>query len=246
MTTDIIKCQIPDITVAFEPLIVAERDSLRERASTILKVETDTQNDLAVRTAQGIKRLLKSIEKDEKKTRAAFEDCKDKVRLELRKFTAIMDQEYERLVQLTSDYDLLRCERLRKEEEAHRLKIEANLAAEAKAKADAEAALRLALVDTSDIDSINAALEAADNAQKLKLAAEEALRVELPKIEKAQGQVTRVVTKWEILDLEKVFAAKPHWFERVVKRSVVNEEVTKHTILDGLKVWEETERGIRV
>jgi Fe2+ transport system protein B len=246
MTTDIIKFTKPDTTVAFEPFIVVERDNLRDQASTIQSVTTDVQNDFAVRTAQGIKRLLKSIEKDEKKTRQAYDECKEVVHLELQKFTAVMVQEYNRLVELTAAYDRERMEKMRKEEEAIRLRIAANLAAETKAKEEAEAALRLARSEEASMAAISAALEAADRAESLKVAAEEAIRAPLPTVERAQGQIRREVVRWEITDLEKVYAAKPHWFERVVKRSVVNAEVSKDFVLDGLRVWTEVEHGIRV
>lgn len=246
MTTDIIKFELPDITIAIEPLIIAERDNLRDQASTIQAVTTEVQNDFAVRTAQGIKRLLKSIEKDEKRTRQAFDACKETVHLELGKFTAVMVQEYERLVKLTAEFDQARCERMRKEEEAIRLRIAAQLAEEAKAKEEAAAALSLAQSEEASMEVISAALEAADRAEQLKEAAEEAIRTPLPTVERAQGQTRREVVRWEIVDTAKVFAVKPQWFSLVAKRSVINEEVVKGYELDGLKVWVEVEHGIRV
>lgn len=246
MSLDLIKVAIPDITVDFEPLIVAERDDLRERASTIHSVSTDIENEVTVRLVQSIKRLLKSIEKDEKQTRSAFEECKDKVRLELGRFTAILVQEYTRLTKLVSDYDSVRMEKLRKQEEAVRLRIAEQLAAEAKAKADAEAAARLASSEEASMAAIQAAIDAEERVAVAKESAEAAIRVEAPKIERAEGQVTRNVVRWEITDQEKVFAVKPHWFSITPKRSVINDEVVEGFELDGLRVWTETITGIRV
>lgn len=242
METTIIKADSPALAIVAEAKAVRERDDLILRGSEIARVESDGDRDRATRWIRTAKTLAKDTEKERKAVGQPFRDALSSINEVAEEFLRPLSLESKRVESLVFDYQKEVDRKAREAEEARQAEV-TRLERE---KAEAERKAREAAEsDGGDIDSMNAALAAEEAERKAREAFEAGARAPLVEPTRSSGMVEREVVRWEITDIREVFAARPHWFEIVPKRSIINGEVTPSTEIPGLRVWKEKALGFR-
>ena len=245
MTTELIRYTLPETSVTVDPEFVKERDTLLARAAEITSVTTPNQNILAVQRARDLKSFGKTVETMRRKAKEPMVDLGKRIDAAAKDFLAPVESELKAMEERLAAFQMAEAARVREEQaRIDAAKAEA-MAEEAKAKELAADAAKKAARKNASAEVLKAALEAEAAVLAAKQRAEDAIRAKLPEAERASGQVTRNVIRYEIMNLDAVYAAKPHWFERVLKRSVVNDEVFMGLEVPGLRIWEETVIGVR-
>ena len=138
-------------------------------------------------------------------------------------------------------------ERKRVEREA--AEREAEIARLAKVEADRIAAAKAAEAALQSTDATDAELAAAIGAeletQEARAAVDDAIRAPLPVVNREEGMRVAKVVRWEVTDIHALYKAAPYMVRLEPNKSVINASITKDTVLDGLKVWEETAVNVR-
>ncbi len=136
------------------------------------------------------------------------------------------------------------------QEERRRVEREEQARAEAIAKLEAE---RIALekqaqsaAGTIQSESdLNRAIEAEKAALEANQAARQAIVAPLPEMNKARGAATRRVLKWEVVDLNALYKARPELCRIEAKASAINATCVPEMAVPGLRLWWEDATSFR-
>ena len=86
---------------------------------------------------------------------------------------------------------------------------------------------------------------ATTNFQQVQDARQTIAYLPVAEVNRTAGMVKRTVLEFEITDKAALYKVKPDWFDLVPKRSIIRAEITSHTNLPGIRVWQETKIGVR-
>lgn len=250
-------------------------------ADKIREVKSLPMQELALQALTETQRLERGIEKTRKEVKEKpFQLCK-KIDALAAEAVAPLEERSKKLKSLLGGYaeelrqEALALERQRQEEirkaEALQREEEEKIALAAKAQADAIAeADRLRLVaensnnakarQAAERDRLVAQAKADAEAKKLEDAArahqakEDEIRASIPVVApKATGASTKFILKYEVLDMNELFANYPHVCEITEKKSAVNMLINGLQMANpndlpkvkGLRVWKEADVNTR-
>jgi hypothetical protein len=242
---DIIKAQIPDIVVGYDPKAVEEKDELVLKAKEFVAITSASDADRASRHCQAMKRLVSDTEKDRKRLKSPINDLAKSVDASAKKFVLKLDEELKRIGGLINAFKAAEEEKLAEEKRRRDAEIQKKLLEAQKAEEEAKAKEAEAVSENAGLSEAEEAILAEEEAKRKREEAEAMLRAKEPEKRKITGTISRKVVKWEILDVEAVFASHPDWFELVPKRSKINDCVSAKMEVPGMRIWEEAVTAFR-
>lgn len=257
------------------------RDRAIMKALKVKSVSSLPGEEIALEALTELQRLERGIERTRKEVKSKpFELCKQIDSLAAQA-VAPLEEETRRVKLLLGEYaetkrkealeeERIRQEEIRKIEEAKRLEEE-KIAKAALDQAEAEESARIALEKANSAKSekerqiaekmaLDARLSAEAHARILAAASdraqsqEDAIRESLPVVApKAAGAATKFTLKYQVTDINELFANYPHVCEISEKKSAVNILINGLSManngeiprIKGLKVWREADVNTR-
>jgi hypothetical protein len=214
---------------------------LLSESKTIQLVNDSFSQSLAINAGSAIRKHVKEVESARQELTAPLLEAQRKLKKLADDHVAPLNLELARVQKLVVQFQLQEAERVERErqaqikayEEAERVRQEAVLAAQKAAeKVNTERQLDRA------IQKEQAALEASQAVQTV-------LAAPLPTVNRATGASLRKVLRYEVLDIRKVYAARPELCVIEIKKSAVQATCVPEMHVPGLKLWWETAASIR-
>jgi hypothetical protein len=156
-------------------------------------------------------------------------------------YVAPLLAEQKRVERLVTDFQMAELRRVQAEEVARQ---KAWSEAESKRLA-AEEAARLAAERVNTPRQLDAAIVKEEAARAAQDAAQAILAAPLPTVSKAAGASVRKVLKWELVDINELYKARPELCKIEAKASAIQATCVPEMPVPGLKLWWENQTSIR-
>jgi len=242
---EIVKSEIKS-SLAISNTAREQADKLIAQGQAIVAVGNPEEQTIAVIAAKSIKTWLAEVEKSRKAVKEPVLALGKRIDEIARDYAEPLEAEMNRIGELVGEFQQKEAERVReaerkRQEEIARVERERQAAAEL----EREANERLADESATLSDAEQAALASQMVAQATEKK-DDIVRAPLPEASRTTGMVSRFdVVKFEVTDAAALYKLRPHWFRLEPKRSVIMDEITKDTVIEGLKVWTENKVGFR-
>lgn len=180
---------------------IQRRDTLLARSKTVTRITNPEELELASRAGSDMQREKKQVSQDRLSLARILRDGEKRLMEIEESYTGELVAEMERLSRLATSYRKSEEERIA----AELAKRQAEIAKLEKQRLDAEAKARKAAAKGDEAKS----LAAEQQAYHAEQAATAAIMAPVPEVSKARGSSTRSTLKYTVLDIKKVYAARP-------------------------------------
>ena len=238
------------LSVSLAPTAVEARDAALVLSALIGRVTDVRSQETAVAAQREIRGLIKEIEKTRKVVKAPVLDYAHQIDQTARDFVTPLEEEDVRLGDLVSEFQeaqmaIAREVEQRRQEELTRLQAEQQAALRATQKAImAEAATAGSEAEREVL--VSRATAKIQRQEDLHRQALEAVGGPVVPV-KAEGQMVRVVPKFEVTDLWQLARCHPGLVRIEPNRAEINEVLSRGVrSIAGLRIWEETVSSVRV
>jgi hypothetical protein len=235
MTAEItVTGSLPSPQIELVPAAFEARRVALEKSGNVKAIASVSDLDAAAAALTEIKALTKAVETSRKDVKAPVLEVGKRIDSVAKDYMAPLEAEGKRLSVLVGSY-----------QEAARMKAEREREEAAKAQAEAIAEMQrkqAEAVAAGDADAADAArAEAADKIAEAQLAA---INAEGPK---AEGITTRTNWKFEVADIDALFAARPELCIIEANGAAIRAVIksTNGKPIPGLRIWQEAAAVVR-
>jgi hypothetical protein len=202
-------------------------------AAEIKAVSNSDENCRAAESVVAMRKFSKDLSTERLAITRRFDDAKKIVMDFFASITAPLDSEIDRLQRLGANFIQLENKRIAAEEQKRREEFEAAQ----RAQFALDDAARKAAASGNIVQTMlaNRKLEAA------KANVQEIIQTPEPVLEKARGQTTKQVLKWEVLDLMLLVKNNPQLCKIEPSASAIKSTCHPNLPVPGLKLWFENE-----
>lgn len=242
--------------LAPKPIITVSEEAHNQKAAALKLaslctfIGTPEQLRDVVDVIRRLKEITKTVEESRKAIKAPVLTLGRDIDSAASDFVEDLERESARLSRLAGAYQAEEQRKAREAEEARkreeerieRERLEAERKASEEADEKAKSAVTLEDLEKAEEERERAEEEARRKAAEATAATVISAPVSAPRV---SSLATVPVTKFELTDINALYAARPDLVELVPKRAAINEAIKTNKSIPGLRIWEETQAMVR-